>query len=84
MPEATLTEIGTGTEVAVKNINEFSGEADFIGGKTGYTDQADGNLLSLFSYKGHPVVVIILGTDENVRFMNTEALYNWFIQNFRS
>jgi serine-type D-Ala-D-Ala carboxypeptidase (penicillin-binding protein 5/6) len=84
MPQATLTEIGAGGQVTVKNINEFSGEADFIGGKTGYTDQADGNLLSLFSDAGHPVVVVVLGTDENARFMNTEALYNWFIQNFRS
>jgi D-alanyl-D-alanine endopeptidase (penicillin-binding protein 7) len=83
-PQATASDLGTGTSVTVKNINEFSGEADFIGGKTGYTDQADGNLLSLFSYQGHPVVIVVLGTDENARFVNTEALYNWFTANFRT
>ena len=83
-PQVTVTEIGSGKQVMVKNINEFSGEADFIGGKTGYTDQADGNLLSIFSYEGHPIVVIVLGTDDGTRFANTEALYNWFTANFRS
>lgn len=83
-PQVMVTELGSGAQVAVKNINEFSGEADFIGGKTGYTDQADGNLLSLFSYQGHPIVVIVLGTDENARFPNTEALYNWFTENFKA
>ena len=38
---------------------------DFIGGKTGYTDQADGNLLSVFSYEGHPIVIIVLGTSDD-------------------
>jgi D-alanyl-D-alanine carboxypeptidase len=83
-PQVTATEIDSGKKVSIKNINEFSGEADFIGGKTGYTDQADGNLLSLFSDNGHPVVVVVLGTDDNARFTNTEALYNWFTKNFQS
>jgi D-alanyl-D-alanine carboxypeptidase len=83
-PSFPATEISSGKLVTVKNINEFSGDADFIGGKTGYTDQADGNLLSLFSDGGHPVVVIVLGTDDSARFTNTEALYDWFTKNFRS
>ena len=83
-PQVTVTEISSGQRIVVKNINEFSGESDFLGGKTGYTDQADGNLLSIFSDDGHPIVVIVLGTDENARFANTKALYNWFIQNFKS
>ena len=83
-PQVTVTEIDSGAQIVVKNINEFSGRADFIGGKTGYTDQADGNLLSLFLYEGHPIVVVVLGTDEDMRFTNTEALYNWFTSNFSS
>lgn len=83
-PQATVTEVSSGNKVPIKNINEFSGEADFIGGKTGYTDQADGNLLSLFLYNGHPVVVVVLGSDESTRFTNTEALYGWFTANFKT
>ena len=83
-PQATVTEVSSGNKVPIKNINEFSGEADFIGGKTGYTDQADGNLLSLFLYNGRPVVVVVLGSDESTRFTNTEALYGWFTANFKT
>lgn len=82
--QATVTEIDSGKQVVVKNINAFSGEQNFIGGKTGYTDQADGNLFSLFSYEGHPIVIVVLGTDDGARFANTEALYNWFAANFRT
>lgn len=80
----TVVEIGSGTQVVVKSINEFAGETDFIGGKTGYTDQANGNLLSIFSDEGHPIVVIVLGTDDGTRFADTETLYGWFTANFRS
>jgi D-alanyl-D-alanine carboxypeptidase len=83
-PQVTVTDLSSGNQVVVKSINEFSGETDFIGGKTGYTDQANGNLLSIFSDGGHPVVVVVLGTDDGARFQNTEALYDWFTENFRS
>jgi D-alanyl-D-alanine carboxypeptidase len=82
-PQVTVIEIGSGDQVIVKSINEFSGETDFIGGKTGYTDQANGNLLSIFSYEEHPVVVVVLGTDDGTRFADTKTLYNWFTANFK-
>lgn len=74
----TAIEIGSKNKIIVKNINDFAGKAGFIGGKTGYTDIADGNLLSIFKYNGHPVLVILLGTDEADRFTNTEKLFDWF------
>jgi D-alanyl-D-alanine carboxypeptidase len=77
------TELGSGKKVLVKSINNFAGEADFIGGKTGYTDVADGNLLSLFEYSGRPVLVVVLGTDDADRFTNTEKLFDWFKMNFK-
>ena len=76
--QATATELGSGTKTLVKSINDFAGEADFIGGKTGYTTIADGNLLSIFKYKNRPILVIVLGTDEADRFTNTERLFSWF------
>lgn len=59
------------------NINNFAfnGHPDFLGGKTGFTDQAGGNLLSIFDYNGKKVLVIVLGTED--RFGETEKLYNW-------
>lgn len=83
MPQATVNNIATGKPVTVKSINEFAGDADFIGGKTGYTDQADGNLLSIFSYKDQPIFIVVLGINDGVRFDGTQELYNWFRANYK-
>ncbi len=66
----------TGKTSTLKSINTFAGQADFVGGKTGHTEEADGNLLSLFTYANHPVVIIVLGS--GARFEDTAALYNWY------
>ncbi len=79
-PSLYITELQSGRKVFVKSINLFAGEPDFIGGKTGYTDQADGNLLSVFNHNGHPVLVVVLGSND--RFKDTETLYDWFKANF--
>lgn len=82
VPQITVTEISTGRAVALNNINHFAGNADFVGGKTGYTDQADGNLLSIFSYRGDPIGVVVLGTDDGHRFDDTMKLFDWYKANF--
>ncbi len=88
-PQVTITELGSapaggvGRQTPVKSINDFAGRADFIGGKTGYTDEAAGNLLSIFSYDSHPVFIVVLGTQDGVRFAKTLALYSWFVNNFK-
>jgi D-alanyl-D-alanine carboxypeptidase len=82
-PEATVQNLATGKQVIVKSINNFAGTADFLGGKTGYTDQADGNLLSLFSYDGRPIFIVVMGVDDGVRFDATQELFNWLKANFR-
>lgn len=61
------------------NINEFAGQSDFIGGKTGFTDDASGNLISLFRdpFGGDtPILIIVLGTDD--RFGETRRLLDYF------
>jgi len=61
------------------NINEFAGQFDFVGGKTGYTDDANGNLISLFrdqSGGGNPLLIIVLGTED--RFGDTRRLLDYF------
>lgn len=55
------------------NINELAGEKNFIGGKTGFTDDANGNLISLFKdSSGETILIIVLGTDD--RFGETRKL----------
>jgi D-alanyl-D-alanine carboxypeptidase len=80
--QVTVQNIATGKPVIVKSINNFAGQPDFIGGKTGYTDQADGNLLSIFEYNSRPIFVVVLGIGDGVRFDATQELYNWFKANF--
>ena len=64
------------------STNSFAGRADFIGGKTGFTDDARGNLVSVFSVAKRPVVVIVLGTED--RFGETEKLFTWVRTNFKT
>lgn len=59
----------------IKSINAFAGDPNFIGGKTGYTPEAHGNLLSVFNVNGRTVLIVVLGTDD--RFGETRLLYEW-------
>lgn len=65
------------------NINRFAGRSDFLGGKTGYTDEASGNLISIFQYQGQPVVVIVLGAaGYEERFDQTELILQWISKTY--
>lgn len=58
------------------NINSFAQtRSDFWGGKTGFTDKAGGNLITIFNHDGRKLLFIVLGTDD--RFGQTDMLYNW-------
>ena len=76
----TITEQNTSNKVKVASNNEFAGRADFLGGKTGYTDEARGNLVSIFSYSGRPILIVVLGSED--RFGETSRLYEWFRSNY--
>lgn len=78
---AVITEINSGRRETLANINLFAGERWFLGGKTGFTNEAGGNLLTLVSHEGRPVAVVVLGTSD--RFGETEKLVNWFRRNYR-
>jgi D-alanyl-D-alanine carboxypeptidase len=69
-----IVEINTGKSHELVNINKFAGDADFVGGKTGYTEEARGNLVSVFNWKNKKVLIIVLGSED--RFLETSKLYN--------
>ncbi|MBI4094934.1 MAG: D-alanyl-D-alanine carboxypeptidase [Candidatus Liptonbacteria bacterium] len=79
-PTVVVTELHTNTLRSISNSNAFSGELRFLGGKTGYTDEATGNLLTVFSWRGRPFVVAALGTLD--RFGDTEKLFDWFTEHY--
>ncbi len=75
-PKQTITDLNNGKTLTFDATNMFAGEPEFMGGKTGFTDEAQGNLISLFKYRELPVLVIVLGTDD--RFGDTSKLYAWY------
>jgi len=80
-PSAVITELNTNFSKLIENTNLFAGRNDFLGGKTGFTDEANGNLLSVFFYRERPVFIVVLGSSD--RFGETEKLYNWFRENYK-
>ncbi|RJP44981.1 D-alanyl-D-alanine carboxypeptidase [Candidatus Parcubacteria bacterium] len=76
----SIRNLDSGSVKAMKSTNLFAGQANFIGGKTGYTDEAGGNLVSVFRYRDRPLFIVVLGSDD--RFGETEKLFSWFSRNF--
>jgi len=73
--ETTILERRSMTRRTLLNINEYAGQADFVGGKTGFIDASSGNLLSIFKYEGKKYLIIVLGTVD--RFGETTKIYEW-------
>ncbi len=73
--KAELLEINSGHKRVLANINFFAGREDFEGGKTGFIDASGSNLISIFNYKEHRLLIIFFGAED--RFVETESLYNW-------
>ncbi len=65
----------SGATRTLKNINVFAGTLGFVGGKTGYTDESGGNLVSLFDHQGKTYLVIVFGATD--RFGETSKLLLW-------
>lgn len=63
------------------NVNKLLGEVSGIGGlKTGYTESAGENLISLYRKSdGHDFIIVILKSDD--RFEDTRAVVDWLERN---
>ncbi len=70
--ETKITDLASGRTRELISINRFAGEGDFIGGKTGYIEEADHNLMGLFSVNGKTVLTITLGAEDS--FSETQKL----------
>lgn len=70
-----IIEQESGSTRTLKNINTFAGTSGFLGGKTGFTEESKGNLVSLFSYEDKAYVLVVFGTTD--RFAETKKLWTW-------
>jgi len=59
------------------NINYLSlhPELGFIGGKTGTIDESGQNIVALFEYNNHTIIIVVFGSSD--RFKDTEELLQW-------
>ena len=72
--EIEILDLKSGKKRKILTVNRFAGAPDFIGGKTGYIDEAGRNLISFFEINGKTVLSIVLGSDDS--FKETEKLKN--------
>ncbi len=72
--EILINELITNRQIVLKNNNQFAGEPFFIGGKTGYTEEAHGNLFSMFKAGNETFISIVFGSED--RFEDTRKLYS--------
>lgn len=59
----------------VYNINGLLNRQDFLGGKTGTSEEAQENLLALFSLENQRLIMVLLGSPDRVR--EVDYLLNW-------
>ncbi len=78
-PSALIAELTLETPRTIFNINQFAGRPGFLGGKTGYIDEASGNLISLWRIGSREFLIIVLGSSD--RFGETELLLSWLKSN---
>lgn len=65
----------------LSNLNKLLSQVSgVLGVKTGYTQSAKENLVTLVSRDGHRVLTVVLGSDD--RFGETTELIEWVYQNF--
>ncbi len=67
----------------IKNTNEKVSSTPFlVGSKTGFTDMAGGNLVTIYEIGPNSrFVVVVLGSTKEGRFVDTELLVNYFLEN---
>lgn len=68
----TIRDQSSGKRKTLSNINQFAGQNDFFGGKTGYIDQSGGNLVSLFDKSGKMLYVAVFNSPD--RFGETQKI----------
>lgn len=73
--DLSVIELGSNSNKVFTNINYFSGREDFVGGKTGFIESSEQNLLSVFNYKNHKILIIILGSGD--RYLDTQQILDW-------
>lgn len=81
IPQITISDVTHTYFHPLKNVNQLLGKIPGVGGiKTGWTEEAGENLISLVERNGHRVIIVVLHSLD--RFGDTAKLIDWVFGNY--
>jgi D-alanyl-D-alanine carboxypeptidase (penicillin-binding protein 5/6) len=82
IPQITISDVTYTYFHPLKNVNQLLGKIPGVGGiKTGWTEEAGENLVTLVDRNGHKVIIVVLHSQD--RFADTITLINWIYSNYK-
>jgi len=82
IPQITVSDVTHTYFHPLKNVNELLGKIPGVGGiKTGWTEEAGENLITLVQRGDHRVIIVVLKSAD--RFGDTTSLINWVFANYQ-
>jgi D-alanyl-D-alanine carboxypeptidase len=82
IPEITISDVTHTYFHQLKNVNELLGKIPGVGGiKTGWTQGAGENLITLVERSGHRIITVTLHSQD--RFGDTSKLIDWVFGNYQ-
>jgi D-alanyl-D-alanine carboxypeptidase len=81
IPQITVSDVTHTYFHPLKNVNELLGKIPGVGGiKTGWTEEAGENLITLVERDGHKIIIVLLRSRD--RFGETAKLIDWVFSNY--
>lgn len=82
IPQITISDVTHTYFHALRNINQLLGKIPGVGGiKTGWTEEAGENLVTLVARGGHRIILVVLHSRD--RFGETAGLIDWVFGNYQ-
>jgi serine-type D-Ala-D-Ala carboxypeptidase (penicillin-binding protein 5/6) len=82
IPQITVSDVTHTYFHPLTNVNQLLGKIPGVGGiKTGWTEEAGENLITLVERGGHRVIIVVLKSLD--RFSDTTQLINWVFANYQ-
>lgn len=82
IPQITISDVTHTYFHSLKNVNDLLGKIPGVGGiKTGWTEEAGENLVTLVERNGHRVIIVLLKSKD--RFGETSRLIDWIYSCYR-
>ncbi len=82
IPQITVSDVTHTYFHPLTNVNQLLGKIPGVGGiKTGWTEEAGENLVTLVERSGHRLIVVVLKSKD--RFGDTTKLIDWIFGNYR-